>query len=251
MQDVLPSQSGLAINGLIYQYSVGKEINDDFEVTIRNEHAYIPNEYVLNQTDDWSGLPGSTINKRLSFPDTSATLYGKGEIVTDGVGTVSNPSVVYEYRFDECYNPLYDPSCPGYYDALYAFLKEQGLLDREPDINDPFYDEWVQYQLSLETDTEEEEIQSEEEEESSEEIEQLNGGASLEAITGAVDQTSIMIQLAQMNKIDAYIIREIPGGVYEESIKLQDTTLPDNNRAMKNLASDAKHRTMVRSQYGE
>lgn len=251
MQDILPSQSGLAINGLIYQYSVGKEIEDNFEVTIRNEHAYIPNEYVLNQTDDWSGLPGSTINRRLSFPDTSATLYGKGEIVTEGVGVVSDPSVVYEYRFDECYNPLYSPSCPGYLDALYAFLKEQGLLDHEPDVNDPYYDEWVQYQLSLETDTDEEELQSEEEEESSEEIEKLNDGASLEALTGVIDQAGIMIQLSQPNKIDAYIIRDIPGGVYEETVELKDSNIPDNRRALRNLASDAKHRTMVRSQYGE
>jgi hypothetical protein len=41
----------------------------------------------------------------------------------------------------------------------------------------------------------------------------------------------------------------IQGGVYEESVILEDTTLPDNASVMRNLAQDGLHQTMVRSQY--
>ena len=251
MNDVLPPQSGLAINGMLYQYTTNKDPNSDMTVTIRNENALDPSQYIFENTDDWSKLPGNTINKRLTLPETSATLYGKGEIVTTGEGQVSNPSVVYEYRYDECYNPLYSPSCPGYWDALYAFLKEQGLSDREPDINDPYYDEWVQWSMRESENQENEEMIIEETEEENEEIEKLNGDATLEALSGVGDQEQIMIELATIPEFDVYYTANISGGVYEDTVKLEDGVLPDNPRVLRNLASDAKHKTMVRSQYKE
>ena len=43
--------------------------------------------------------------------------------------------------------------------------------------------------------------------------------------------------------------KQIYGGVYEETLTLIDTNIPDNSRALRSLSSDLTHKTMVRSQY--
>jgi len=55
--------------------------------------------------------------------------------------------------------------------------------------------------------------------------------------------------LAQNQKIENYYTVTIQGGEYVDAVILEDTIIQDNRRAMKSLASDAKHNTMVRSQY--
>lgn len=251
MEDVLPPQAGLTINGMLYQYTTEKDPDSDLTVTIRNKHALAFGEYIFSNTDDWSGLPGNTINKKVVIPETSTTLWGDGEISIQGQGSVINPNVIYEYRYDECYIPLTDPSCPGYYDALYQWLKDNGLLDKEPEVGDPYYDEWVQYQLSLETDLEDnDEVEQDENEEIDENIAALNAEASIDKLVDT-SQTQMYIELTTVPQFDKYYTQDIPGGVYQETVVLQDATLPDNRRALNNLAGDAKHRTMVRSQYGD
>jgi len=251
MEDVLPPQAGLTINGMLYQYTTEKDPDSDLTVTIRNKHALAFGEYIFSNTDDWSGLPGNTINKKIAIPETSTTLWGDGEISIQGQGSVTNPNVIYEYRYDECYIPLTDPSCPGYYDALYQWLKDNGLLDKEPEVGDPYYDEWVQYQLSLETDLEDnDEVEQDDDEEVDEDIAALNVEASIDKLVDA-SQSQMYIELSTVPQFDKYYTQDIPGGVYQETVVLQDATLPDNRRALNNLAGDAKHRTMVRSQYGD
>ena len=71
----------------------------------------------------------------------------------------------------------------------------------------------------------------------------------MEAMVDTSEQASILAELAQVPKLNQYYATSLPGGVYKETVKLPTTDYPDNRRALRNLASDANHRTMVRSQY--
>jgi hypothetical protein len=53
----------------------------------------------------------------------------------------------------------------------------------------------------------------------------------------------------QEQGLNQYYIVNIPGGIYEETIKLEPNKLADNNRALRNFSSDTLHRRIVRSQY--
>jgi len=53
----------------------------------------------------------------------------------------------------------------------------------------------------------------------------------------------------QEQGLNQYYIVNIPGGIYDETIKLESNQLADNNRALRNFASDTLHRRIVRSQY--
>lgn len=254
MNNVLPPQAGLTIGGVIHQYTIEKNAEDDASVIIRNENN-LGNGYVYELNDNWDGLPGSTKFGYEVLPENIPREYwGDGEIVVEGNGTITDAYVAYDYRFDECYIPLNDPSCPGYNDALYQYLLDNGLLTGEIDTNDPYYDEWVQAQLEQETEVEEEERKEEvadekdEKEEKSIEDKLAVAGAA-EKITNAAEQQSMMESLANLPKFDPYYTVTIEGGTYEETISLQDKELPDNRRALRNLASDEVHRSMVRSQY--
>ena len=69
---------------------------------------------IFRNADDWSGIPGNTINKSFVFPNLAAELWGPGSIEVNGDGSVENPSVVYTYKYDTCYDPQTNPDCPGY-----------------------------------------------------------------------------------------------------------------------------------------
>lgn len=254
MNDVLPPQAGLTISGVIHQYTIEKDPAADATVNIRNENA-IDGGYVYELNDNWDGRPGNTkLGYELLTSPIPREYWGQGEITVDGDGQITDAYVAYDYRFDECYIPLSDPSCPGYYDALYQYLLDNGLLNGEMDMNDPYYDEWVQAQLEQETEVEEEEpkeeVADEEDEQEEKSIEdKLAIAGAAEKISDAAQQQAMMESLANLPKFDPYYSVTIEGGTYEETIKLQDKELPDNRRALRNLASDEAHRSMVRSQY--
>ena len=251
MGNILPPEAGLTINGMYYTYSVEKDPESDMQVHIQNEHA-LEDGYIIRKTDDWSQLPGSTIVNGLTFGDLPAELFGQGSIQVDGEGQVSDPSVRYSYRYDECYVPISNPECPGYEDAMYDWLKENGLLDQEPDVNDPFYDEWVQLTLGRESESEDEEEnvndrKDEEEEDSG--IEALNADVDIEGFVDGATQAAIMNSFATIPNFEGYYTTSIQGGVYEDVLILEDGDIQDNQRALSNLAQQQLHRDMVRSQY--
>lgn len=255
MENVLPDASSpytrLQVNGLTYRYTMEKDPDTDAQVSVRNEDS-INGGYVFNETDNWNGQPGATIQKYFRFPYIDSARWGDGEIAVEGEGNVTDPIVTYNYRLDideqamRCAaNPLADPSCPGYMEALLDYLNNLDSLT--PD--DPFYDEWVQAQLEQEAELEDEEItQSEEKDEESLE-KRLGGDNTIEGIGDNQAQAEMLAALAAIPKIESYYTVVITGGEYKDTIKLEDTDIPDNKRAMSNLASDAKHRTMIRSQY--
>lgn len=256
MDNVLPDASAphvsLWVNGLIYQYTMNKDPEADAKVHVRNEDA-IDGGYVFEETDDWSGLPGSSLRRVFRFPGIDSTRWGNGEIAVEGDGVVTDPIVTYSYRMDvgeealKCVNPLTNPECPGYLNALYDYLNN---LETDPSVDDPFYDEWVQAQLEKDLELEEEEIKDEEEQEEEEDLEnRMSIDSSVGGLVDAGQQASIMAQLAATPKIESYYVVTIPGGEYQDTLKLEDKTLPDNRRALSNLARDEAHRSMVRSQY--
>jgi hypothetical protein len=251
MKDVLPVPGGLMINGVIYQYTTEKEVDADMKVHIQNENVN-GEGYVFRQTDDWSGVPGSTINRLVKLPNVPGEFFGDGSIEVEGEGTVSNPTVRYSYMLDPCFVPLTDPSCSGYTQALYDWLKNNGLLDDNVSIDDPLFNEFVQQMLNRKAEIEEDEkARREEENEEDEEIEKLNAEASIEALGDPAVQEAIMQALSTIPNFENYYAVSIQGGVYEETLVLEDKELPDNRRAMSSLAQDTLHRSMVRSQYEE
>ena len=113
MTHILPEYAGLEVNGLVYQYTAVKDPESDMIVYVQNEYAD-GNGYIFRNADDWSGIPGNTINKSFVFPNLAAELWGPGSIEIEGDGSVEDPSVVYTYKYDTCYDPQTNPDCPGY-----------------------------------------------------------------------------------------------------------------------------------------
>jgi|SaaInl5LU_22_DNA_1037371.scaffolds.fasta_scaffold38371_2 hypothetical protein len=254
MYSVLPAQAGLTFNGLFYTYTANKETEDDFTVTIQNEFANGVG-YVIQETDDWSGLPGATINKRLDLPNISQTVVGEGSIVTTGEGEVLDPSVVYSFRFDECFVPLSNPQCPGYQDALYQYLLDNGLLNSEPSLDDPFYDEWVQFQLNRDSEDNAEDDDEKRVREDTTDldedvgIEMLNAEVNIDEFVDGATQNAIITALSTIPRFELYTSATLDGGVYNDAVTLNDGILNDNNRALRQFATDKVHKDMVRSQY--
>ena len=249
MDDVLPPQAGLTIGGVIYKYTTEKDTDSDMTVSIQNENA-LEGGYIFKETDDWSGLPGNTINKLIPIPQIPREYFGQGEIAIEGEGKVVDPTVRYAYRFDECYVVLLNPDCPGYEQALYDYLLENGYLDgKNMNPDDPYYDEWVQAQLNQEVDREDGTELANEDDEAGEEIEELNGEASIDKMVDGAKQQQIMVELANSPLFVPYEAVNIDGGVYKETIVLKDNSISDNRRALRNLAQSETHNNMVRSQY--
>jgi hypothetical protein len=254
MDSILPPQAGLSVNGLIYQYTITKDPTTDSWVTIQNENAN-GDGVVLSHTDDWSGLPGNTLNKFLTFGDIPTLSMGDGSIFVTGDGTLSDVNVGYNFKFDSCVVPLSDPNCPGFRDALYKWLMENGLINTNVDINDPYYDQYVKELLNRQANTSEDEPQDNKDEEEKEDKDSLEAKLSVKndanmKIAEAAKQNAMLEALrVTPTEFNAYLTASIQGGVYEESVILQDATLPDNADVMRNLAKEDLHQTMVRSQY--
>lgn len=260
MNNVLPDASlpwvSVEVNGLVYRYTINKDPSTGSTVYVRNKDP-INGGYVFEERDDWKpGDSGGTVQKLFRFPYIDSTRWGDGSIDLEGSGVISDAIITYNYKMtvDDgkmlcSTSPLADPSCPGFAEALADLLAS--ITELDPD--DPFYDQWVQANINNDTDEDQyeddEQIEEPEEEESNFEKESLAGKNTIEGIVDVDRQDAILQQLAQLPKIEPYYQKQIFGGIYEDTIKLIDTNIPDNGRALRSLASDSKHRDMVRSQY--
>ena len=79
----------------------------------------------------------------------------------------------------------------------------------------------------------------------------MGAESSIDEMVNTTEQASILAALAQVPKIEPYYIITIPGGEYKDALQFETTDIPDNPRAMRSFATDAKHQTMVRSQYNK
>lgn len=253
MRNVLPPEAGLQIQGVYHQYTINKDTNSNATVSIINKHASgNGNIYELN--NNWDNLPSNTkIGFDLITPSLG-TFWGNGSIGVDGNGTLSDVTIAYNYKFDPCFIPLSDPSCPDFKNALYQYLLDNNLINNEPTINDPYYDEWLKLQLAQKVKEEkEEERKAEIEEEEEEEERSLEAALSVagaaEKIADPIMQLTMMREMASVGTLDKYYGATIEGGTYIDTAELKDGIITDNYKALRNLAQDRTHRVMVRLQY--
>lgn len=260
MEGVLPDHSlpwvSVEINGLTYRYTIDKDPSTGSNVYVRNQDP-INGGYIFEEKDEWAqGNPGGSIQKYFRFPYVNSNRWGNGSIDLEGQGQISDAIITYNYKMtvDEgkmlcTASPLVDPSCPGFAEALAELLAS--VADLQP--GDPFYDEWVQ--ANLDQVVEEDQYDDEgvtdlpDEKKANFEKDVFAGRNTIEGLVESANQDAIIDQLAQLPKIEPYYQKQIYGGVYEETLTLIDTNIPDNNRALRSLSSDSTHKTMVRSQY--
>jgi len=253
MQNILPAQTGLTIEGVYHKYTITKDTNADAIVSITNENVN-GTGYIYEYHDNWDQLPSNTKFKYDPIASSLGTLWGKGQIKVTGNGTLSDVNIRYQYRFDTCFIPLSDPTCPDFRNALYQYLIDNNLLNNEPSINDPYYNEWVKLQLE-QTAKEEEELKAAKEEELEEEEEELTMQDlfSVEGLTkklaDPLEQVKMLQEMASVGKLDSYYDVKIQGGVYKDTVQLVGGSIRDNTKALRNLAQDKVHEEMVSMQY--
>ena len=146
MLSILPPESGLKVQGVYHEYTVTKDPNTNGTVSIVNKYR-VGEGNVYERHDSWDQIPGNT---KIGFDTISPSLgstWGVGSISSTGDATLSDVTIAYNYMYDTCAIPLTDPSCPDYKDALMKYLLDNGLINGEADINDPYYDEWLKFQL--------------------------------------------------------------------------------------------------------
>ena len=248
MSNLLPQQAGLQVNTVLYRYTTIKEIDDPLFVTVQNENA-IDGGYIFRETDDWTGLPGNSINKVVGVGGVPIDYWGDGSIVWEGEGKVTDPVVVYTYQYDTCFDPQSDPSCPGYK------VEMPDIPSVEP--VDPLDDQAIQDEIDREMtmrdedeDERERQRMSEKEEEDEEEVDLENVlGIANKSLQNDLD-TVKQQQMMALNSFSNVYYTQLPDTVYNETVTLKDSTLPRNNRGRRlQYAQDLLHDKLVKSQY--
>ena len=248
MQNILPQQAGLEVNNVIYRYTAVKETDADMVVTVQNEDAQNPGQYIFREVDDWSQKPGKAIFKVVPQPDVLIDRWGDGSIVVEGEGTIEDAQVTYDYRYDPCFDPQSDPSCPGYTPEY--FPEPINPLDL---IYDPLEDELIQAELDKETETEDEEdgedsIRMQTLLLEMEKLEMLLGG-----VNAKLENEDAIILYEELKSLtilpDSYS-RQLISGTYNDLLQYDTKQLPPNLRARKvGLAQELLHQEMINSQY--
>jgi hypothetical protein len=242
MGSVLPAATGLTVDGVIYQYSAVKNTKDPMIVNIQNKNAIQPG-FVFRSQDDWSGLPGNTITKVVPLDNIPIIRWGAGSITVDGIGEVTNPLVVYKYKYDTCVDPLSSPTCPGYAAAMAKLLTE-----KPAEIYDPLSDQNIRNVLDTRFVIEEEKRIPPS---STRRNDKPNDRRSITSPLSPEDSDKAS-QLEMLNNIPGIELYRvsIPGGVYNDVLRYPDKKLPDSKDARRfGLAQDSLHKAMVDSQY--
>lgn len=247
MPNVLPQQAGLRVSDVIYRYTTVKDPSTDMVVSVQNENA-LGSGYTFRSVDDWSGLPGNSINKVVPVALIPLEMWGNGSIDIDGTGQVVDPFVIYNYRYDPCFDPQSDPSCPGYTPEY--FPEPINPLDL---IYDPLEDELIQAELDKETETEDEEdgedsIRMQTLLLEMEKLEMLLGG-----VNAKLENEDAIILYEELKSLtilpDSYS-RQLISGTYNDLLQYDTKQLPPNLRARKvGLAQELLHQEMINSQY--
>jgi hypothetical protein len=259
MDNVFPSPPGLDVNAVIYNYTIRKELQDHVDVYVQNENA-LGTGYIFREHDEWKpgSLDGTQINKAVPvIPGIPRSYWGDGSIDVQGNGSVEDANVVYSYRVDPCYDPQFDPNCPGYkvpvpnipevdISSLYNVMDDENIdLDRK--IDDENYED-------EDKEKSEEELEKEKEEEkkdSKERLEKALAAADNSALFAqAVAQSQILASMNAAQNMNTYYAASIPGGSYNETVVLVDKQLPENKKGLRNgLAQQLLHEKMVDMQY--
>jgi hypothetical protein len=252
MRNVLPTPPGLDIQNVIYSYRIRKETADLVSVDVQNANAS-GTGFIFKSTDDWKpgSLSGTQINKVVGVGSIPRQLWGDGSIEVRGPGSVYQTNVVYTYKVDPCYDPQFNPGCPGY--------KPQMPNISEFDVS-TIYDgtkDARQDNITIEQDKENLENNEEDKEEALEEIKRKYR---LEKAMSVIDKNALVAESSRLDLIAAsasaalerqgYYSAVIPGGVYKDSVILVDKKLPDARAGLRNgLAQQILHQKMVDMQF--
>ena len=255
MKNILPAQTGLTIEGVYHKYTITKDTNSNAIVSITNENVN-GTGYIYEYTDNWDNLPSNTKFKYDPIASSLGVLWGKGEIKVIGDGTLSDVNIRYQYRFDTCFIPLSDPTCPDFRNALYQYLIDNDLLNNEPSIDDPYYNEWVKLQLEQTAEEEDKlDVAEEEQEEEKEEKLTMQDLFSVEGLTKKLsdpfEQVKMLQKMASLEKLEGYYDVVIQGGEYNDTIKLVDGSIKDNFSVLRNLSQSKVHEEMINMQYNK
>lgn len=255
MGDILPDPPGLFVDNVIYTYRIDKETGDTVNVYVYNENAN-GTGYIFREKDEWApgSLAGTQINKVLPLGRLHRDVFGDGGIDVEGDGSVYDTNVVYTYRVEPCYDPQFDPNCPGYklqipdiytgddiviYDAV-----SSGDADRFDYEDEAEYDDEKEL-----TDEEIAKLEEEEEKDREMRLEQALFEAGRAALFAEALAMSELTNATQLN-MNSYYARSIPGGSYNDTVALIDKQLPENQRGLRNgLAQQLLHQQMVEMQY--
>lgn len=252
MDSTLPTPPGLDINTIIYKYTPRKDPDADMKVHVQNENA-LGTGYIFRETDDWSGQPGDVELRKVVpvIPNIPRAAWGDGSIEVEGDGIVEDAAVFYSYKVNPCFDPQFDPNCPGYVTPMPDLP--------EIEIYDATEDEYVS--LSSEEQVlidENEQVVEEEldEDEEEEEKRKREYRLAMLADTNAAQLFAQNQRIQQMNEImqsqvnNLYLSKLIQGGVYEDKLQLVDRNIKDNNQGLRNgLAQQLLHEQMIEMQY--
>lgn len=249
MTNVLPQATGLTVSNVIYNYTTVKNPEDKMIVYVQNEDAQNPNEYIFREVDDWTGIPGNTINKVVSVGQVPIERWGDGSIEWEGQGKVVNPFVAYTYQYDTCYDPQTDPECPGYKPEI------PDIPSVEP--VDPLDDDVIQNEIDREMTMRDEDDEEEKERRQLTESEEEEEEIDLESVLGIVgrslqgaEDTAKHNQVMSLNAFSSIYFSSIPDTKIEDTVVLKDSRLPRNNRGRRlEFAQDLLHEKLVKSQY--
>lgn len=237
MTNVLPAETGLAVNGVIYRYTVNKETADYMLVHVSNREKD-GTGLVFRETDDWSGLPSSTINKMVSVDNIPISRWGEGNIEVEGRGEVTNPTVIYTYRIDKCFDPQSDPSCAGYEPPVpsivideYVALEDEAVKTATKETDKDLYKKKTDEELLVE------------------EKKKDRVNTAVNNALAVAQQTTLYAMTLGVD-LTPYYAATINGGVYKDTVVLRDKKLPDGKLGLRNnFAQQIMHNNMVDMQY--
>jgi hypothetical protein len=254
MNTLFPPPPGLEVNAVIYNYTIRKAIEDSVTVNVQNENAQ-GTGYIFRSQDDWlpGSMDGTEINKVIGLPNIPREYWGNGSIDVQGNGSVDDPSVIYSYRIDPCYDPQYSPNCPGYQQPKWDVPEVDYSIYSNIDINfdREQYNPEDELHKEAKTDEELENEKAEEEKDSKERLEKALAAADNSALFAQALATSQLLDsINAATNMNSYYAASIQGGTYEEAINLVDKKLPENKKGLRNgFAQQLLHQQMVDSQF--
>lgn len=223
MTELLPEYTNIKVNSVFYNYTTVKSPEDPMTVAVQNKNAD-GTGYIFREVDDWTGLPGNTINKVVRLGEVPITAFGEGSIEVTGVGEVVDPSVVFAYSYEDA--------------------PEEAI--EVPDIPMPSDEEYIQAILDEKVELEEEEQENEESQEEKERLEILLGGTN--ALAAGAEAKAL--ELFAMSIMPPTYYTVMAGGKYNETIQYTSNKLPSNPEGLRvGLAQQVLHEKMVDEQY--